>query len=101
MPHLKLFSFFETLNISFDIHEHPQLFTVEDGIKFGITLPGANSKNLFLKDRKDDFFLISILAHKRANLKALSKLYGKCGLSFASPEDLQTLLHFGLVHFWA
>jgi Ala-tRNA(Pro) deacylase len=61
-------------------------------MKFGITIGGAHSKNLFLKDKKDNFFLVSIIDQKRVDLKILSKRYGKGGLSFATAECLKALL---------
>lgn len=55
-------------------------------------LRGIDSKNLFLKDKKDNFVLVSVLNFKRVDLKELSKLYGKEAFSFAKPEDLKELL---------
>lgn len=92
MPHLRLFSIFQDHDITFVELEHPPLFSVGDEIALGIVIPGANSKNLFLKDKKNNFFLVSVINHKRVDLKALSKLYGKGGLSFASSEYLKALL---------
>lgn len=92
MPHLRLYSIFQDYDIPFIDLVHPPLFSIGDEIKFGIVIPGANSKNLFLKDKKNNFFLVSVLDYKRVDLKALSKQYGKGGLSFASAEHLKTLL---------
>lgn len=92
MPHLRLFSFFETNGISFKTYTHPPLFNVGDCEKLWVIHEGANSKNLFLKDKKDNFVLVSVLDFKRVDLKALSKLYGKGTFSFAKPEELKALL---------
>jgi Ala-tRNA(Pro) deacylase len=92
VSHLKLFALFETHNITFTSHTHPPLFNVGDGLKLGVQIAGADSKNLFLKDKKDNFFLVSVLDSKRVDLKTLSKAYGKGGLSFASAEHLKNIL---------
>jgi Ala-tRNA(Pro) deacylase len=92
VPHLKLFSFFQEHTVPFTAHMHPPLFNVGDGLKLGVQIAGANSKNLFLKDKKDTFFLVSILDFKRVDLKTLSKLYGKGALSFASAAYLKNIL---------
>jgi len=86
----KIFEFLKLYNIEFDLYEHPQFFTVEDGKDF--IREGANSKNLFVKDKRGNFFLISILAQKRVNLNALSKIYARDRFSFASEEQLLELL---------
>lgn len=92
MPHVRLFTLFKSLELNFVELSHPPLFSVGDELALGVVIPGANSKNLFLKDKKDNFFLVSVIADKRVDLKALSKLYGKGGLSFANAGYLKGLL---------
>lgn len=92
MPHQRLFSIFKLLEINYVELSQPPLFSVGDELELGVVIPGANSKNLFLKDKKDNFFLVSVINHKRVDLKAISKLYGKGGLSFANAEYLKALL---------
>ncbi|MFI4938218.1 MAG: prolyl-tRNA synthetase associated domain-containing protein [Candidatus Berkiellales bacterium] len=78
--------------LPYQLHEHEPLFTVEDAKKISHQIQGAHSKNLFLKDKKKSFFLVSALEHKRVDLKTLSKSYGKGGLSFANAEELDEKL---------
>ncbi|RYG09815.1 MAG: prolyl-tRNA synthetase associated domain-containing protein, partial [Burkholderiales bacterium] len=33
-------------------HDHPAVFRVEEGLELKAALPGAHTKNLFLKDKK-------------------------------------------------
>ena len=106
MPHLRLFSIFQDTTVKFIVHTHPPLFSMGDEIKLGIVIAGANSKNLFLKDKKDNFFLVSVIDRKRVDLKTLSKVYGKGGLSFANADYLKSHLDltpgsvtpYGLLH---
>ena len=50
---------FEQLGIEYKLHQHAAAFTVEDQAKVVGHLPRAPTKNLFLKDKKHDFFLIT------------------------------------------
>ncbi len=87
-----LLAFLEQHQLPYVLYEHAPFFTVADAAAFEAQIPGASSKNLFLKDRKGQCFLVSLLAERILNLKALSKVYGKGGLSFASAPDLLRLL---------
>lgn len=88
----KLTALFEQYKIAYEMHQHKPVFTVAESHEVSANIPGAHSKNLFLKDRKQSFFLVSILDYKRLDVKAMSKLYGKGGLSFASSEALDEKL---------
>ena len=45
--------------VSFHTVEHPAVFRVEEGLDLKADLPGAHTKNLFLKDKKGRLWLIS------------------------------------------
>ena len=75
--------------------EHPAVFTVEQSRELRGTIPGAHTKNLFLRDNKRRFYLVTLDEERAVNLKALRHPIGaKGGLSFASPEAL--LEHLGV-----
>lgn len=78
--------------LAYQIHEHEPVFTVEQGQHLFEKMPGAHCKTLFLKDKTKAFFLVSLLNHKKANLKALSKIVGKGHLSFCNPQELEAKL---------
>ena len=70
-------------------HDHPAVFRVEEGLDLKADLPGAHTKNLFLKDKKGRIFLVSAEAHARIDLKRLHERIGASGrLSFGSAELL-------------
>lgn len=51
-------------------------------------------KNLFVRDKKKNFFLITLQAQKAIDLKSVAKQIGAKGsLSFAKPEDLKAILN--------
>ena len=74
------------------IEEHAPLFTVEDSKSLRGQIEGAHSKNLFLKDAKANFFLISIEESASIDLKKTMQQIQSKKLSFAKPEYLQDIL---------
>ena len=79
-------------NIKFCTHEHEPLYTVNDSIKLRGKIEGAHTKNLFLKNKKSDFFLFSCLEERMINLKSLQKNLNIGNISFASENYLKKLL---------
>ncbi len=76
----------------YDVHEHQALFTVEDSVKLRGKIKGSHTKNLFLKNKKDKFYLISCEEHTNINLKKISKSLDLGNLSFGREEYLLDLL---------
>ena len=77
----------------FERYEHRAVMTVAESESLALDLPGAKTKNLFLRDKKGSkYFLVTIPAALSVNLKQLGALLGVVGLSFASPERLLTYL---------
>ena len=79
-------------NILFSEHKHKPLFTVEQSKKLRGLIKGAHTKNLFLKDKKKKFFLLSCLEDKKIDLKKLKVIFETNSLSFASNLQLQDIL---------
>jgi Ala-tRNA(Pro) deacylase len=68
---------------------HPPLFTVEESQALRGEIPGAHTKNLFLKDKKDALFLVVAREEAAIDLKRLHQRIGATGrLSFGRPELL-------------
>tara|TARA_B100000579_G_C22589362_1_gene737299 strand:+ start:19 stop:558 length:540 start_codon:yes stop_codon:yes gene_type:complete len=72
----------------FILHEHEPLFTVGESIELRGSIKGKHSKNLFLKNKKNNFFLISCEENDAVNLKKISKSLKLGNLSFAKEEYL-------------
>ena len=104
----KLKQYLENLNIDYVEHKHPAVFTVEQHKALQIKTPNVlHTKNLFLKDNKNNFYLVCMYAEKQLNLKELKeKIQAKKKLSFASEEQLKEYLNlkpgsvslFGMIH---
>ena len=76
----------------FEIHEHEPLFTVEESIRIRGKIKGTHSKNLFLKNKKNNFFLISCEENDELNLKNISTSLNLGNISFAREEYLYKFL---------
>lgn len=92
---MELYQFLEDNSISYERCDHPAVFTVEEANRLVPPLPGAKTKNLFLRDRRGKrHFLVVVPGGKQINLKKLSPLLDAKNVSFASPERL--LKHLGI-----
>ena len=75
--------------------EHPAVMTVEESDRLVPKLPGAKTKNLFLRDAKGRrHFLVTIPGARTVDLSKLGEALGIGRLGFASSERL--LAHLGL-----
>lgn len=82
--------------IACETFHHPPLHTVEESKALRGALPGAQTKNLFLRDGKKNYFLVTLEEDARLDLKRLRGPLGARGaLSFASPEALYE--HLGVL----
>ena len=60
----------DRLGIAHPTVSHPPLFTVEQSRELRGTIPGAHTKNLFLKDKKGALFLVTALEDAAAKGRA-------------------------------
>lgn len=89
------FEFLDTHGIAYIRHDHPAVYTVEEADQLVPDLPGAKTKNLFLRDDKGKrHFLVLVPSDKRVNLKALKEVLEVKRISFGSPERLKK--HLGI-----
>src|SRR3954467_6623828 len=88
----ELFTFLDRLGIEHRTLWHAPVFRVEEGLEIKAQLPGGHTKNLFLKDAKDQIWLISALGETRIDLKRLPKVIGSARLSFGSAALMEQVL---------
>ena len=73
--------------------EHPPVMTVQESARLVPALPGAKTKNLFLRNKRGDrHFLVSVPHDHAVDLNALGLMLGAGRLGFASPDRLRRLL---------
>jgi len=87
-----LFNYLDNLNIIHNTLEHEPIFRVEDSLELKAKRPGANTKNLFLKDKAGNFFLICAQSDSTIRINKLHPILGCKRLSFGKPEPLLELL---------
>jgi Ala-tRNA(Pro) deacylase len=88
----ELMAHLEGLGIETETVEHPALFTVEDSQALRGDIPGAHTKNLFLKCKKGTLWLVTALEDTPVNLKTLHHAIGSGRLSFGNAELLMEVL---------
>ena len=66
----------DALAIPFAAHEHVAVFTVAESDTVNAAIPGAHTKNLFLKDAGGAFWLVTVPGEARVDLKALPAAIG-------------------------
>jgi Ala-tRNA(Pro) deacylase len=75
--------------------EHPPVTTVEESERLVPMLPGAKTKNLFLRDKKGArHFLVTVPHDLAVDLNSLGLLLGAGRLGFGSPDRLRK--HLGV-----
>ena len=84
----KLFSKLDELGIAHNTIDHAPVFTVEERASVKAKMPGAHSKNLFLKDKAGQFFLICAKSDTPIRLNKLHPHLGSKRLSFGKAEAL-------------
>ena len=91
----EFFEFLDTNGVAYERHDHPAVYTVEEADRLVPDLPGAKTKNLFLRDGKGKrHFLVLVPSDKSVNLKVLNAALGVKRISFGSPERLKK--HLGI-----
>ena len=88
-----IFQILNDLNIPYELQEHKAIFSEEDSKDVIITLEGTDVKNLFVKDKNNNYGLVSLDLHKRADLKKIAAAFGYDRLSFCNPDELMKYLN--------
>ena len=92
---MELTDFLAEHRIDAERFDHPPVMTVEESERLVPRLPGAKTKNLFLRNKKGDRHFLVTVPHDRAvDLNALGARLGAGRLGFASAERLQR--HLGI-----
>lgn len=79
--------------IPYEVIEHQAVFTMEESNSVYIPYPEGDAKNLFVRDdKKRNYYLITVQGDKRVDLKEFRKVHGLRSLSFASAEDLMSIM---------
>lgn len=89
----EIYALLEQSGYRHEITEHPAVYTMEDVAALALAHPEAEAKTLFVRDdRKSVYYLITVRAEKRVDLKRFRREQGTRPLRFAPPEELEALL---------
>jgi len=89
----QLFALLDELGIEHETARHEAVFTVEESEHVTASIPGAHTKNLFLKDKKENYFLIVAGNHARISLNQVhNKIGARSRVSFANSDRLMEML---------
>jgi Ala-tRNA(Pro) deacylase len=89
----EFFRFLDSLNIPHSTKSHPPVFTVAESESLRDAIPGGHTKNLFVKDKKDQYFVLTVEERATVDLKTVHKVIGASGrVSFGRPEKLMEYL---------
>ena len=88
----ELLAFLDEIGVAHATYDHPAVFRVGEGEEIKRALPGAHTKNLFLKDAKDQLWLISAEGHAVIDLKRLHHVIGSARLSFGNAALMEEVL---------
>lgn len=87
-----LFAYLDSLGIAHQTTWHEAMFTVEQSSALKADMPGAHTKNLFLKAADGDLVLIAAEAHNQLKLNQLNRKIGTKRLSFGAPDLMTEVL---------
>ncbi|WP_312166938.1 prolyl-tRNA synthetase associated domain-containing protein [Phenylobacterium sp.] len=87
-----LIAFFDAHGVDHHTTDHAAVFRVGEGEGIKDDIPGAHTKNLFLKDAKGRLWLISAKDDTAIDLKRLHTVIGSARLSFGPAELMEQVL---------
>lgn len=88
-----LFAFLDGIGIAHSTKDHAPVFTVAESVALRDEIPGGHTKNLFVRDKKDRYFLLTVEENAPVDLKQVHTIIGASGrVSFGKPEKLMEYL---------
>lgn len=88
----RLLAFLDAAGIAWALHRHRPIFTVEESRAETGALPGAHTKNLFLRAKDGALVLVTCREDRRIRIADLEKTLGMRRLSFGAPDLLAEAL---------
>lgn len=88
-----VYNYLKEKNIWHEITEHKAVYNMAELAEIEIPYPEADAKNLFVRDdKKRNYYLITVKGDKRVNLKEFRQKNQTRPLSFASEDDLMSIM---------
>ena len=89
----EMYDYLQSKGYWHEITEHPAVYNMAEVAELEMPYPESDAKNLFVRDdKRRNYYLITVMAHKKVNLKDFKKNYGTRSLTFASPDELMEIM---------
>lgn len=88
----KLYQKLDELGIEIERQEHEAVYTIEEILNLDVRLNGMGLKNLFVKDKFENRYMIVVEENKRVDLKKLKENLDLNKLSFCKEDELKNIL---------
>ena len=89
----EIYAYLQSKGYWHEITEHPAVYNMAEVAELEMPYPESDAKNLFVRDdKRRNYYLITVMAHKKVNLKYFKKNYGTRSLTFASPDELMEIM---------
>jgi Ala-tRNA(Pro) deacylase len=82
----------DALNIAYDLYEHEAVFTVAESVKVDAEIPAHHTRNMFLRTKKKQNYLVTLSHDTPIDLKKFETLINAKRFSFGSPDRLMEIL---------
>lgn len=93
MDKQSIYQYLSDRNIPFESTEHGAVYNMAELDDISVPHPEDTAKNLFVRDdKKRSYYLITVKGTKRVDLKEFKQKHQTRTLSFASEQDLSSLL---------
>ncbi len=80
------------IGVDYKLYHHEPVFSVAEADKVAGLMVGAQTRNLFLRDKRETMFLVTLRHDTPVDLKKLADILNAGKFSFGSPERLWTYL---------
>ncbi|XP_042219431.1 uncharacterized protein LOC121864473 isoform X3 [Homarus americanus] len=80
------------LSITYQVQDHEEVFTVDALMQHVRDMPGLHMKNLFLKDKKKNLYLLSARHNAEVKLNEIGKQIGVKDLRFGDEDTMFSVL---------
>lgn len=84
-----ILAFLLAQGVPFELIEHPAVMNMQEVEALHLPHPEADAKNLFVRDARGHYCLISVPGNCRVNLAAFRKAEGLGSLAFVPEQEMQ------------
>ncbi|MBQ9325103.1 MAG: prolyl-tRNA synthetase associated domain-containing protein [Clostridia bacterium] len=92
MNRVETLALLDACGFVYEVTEHSAVYTMLEAAQYPMPYPEADAKNLFLKDDRAHFYMLTVQGDRHVDLKRFRKAQGLRNLRFASEDDMAQVL---------